>query len=138
MRAACREPGGMREIDLSRVLCALEEIPEGGARGFVFGEGDWPLRGFLVRTRDAVHAYVNRCPHAGHGLNLRAHEFLTPDASLILCHSHGALFEKSTGVCVAGPCNGRALKTVPVRVEAGYVLLEDSVEAGSFEHVEAL
>ncbi len=128
----------MREIDTARILCAIEEIPQAGARGFVFGEGDWPLRGFLVRTREGVFAYVNRCPHAGHGLNLRAHEFLTPDASLILCRSHGALFEKSTGACVAGPCAGRALTAVPVRVEAGYVVLEDAVDAASFEHVEAL
>lgn len=128
----------MKEIDLSRVLCALEAIPEGEARGFVFGGGDWPLRGFLVRTRDAVHAYLNRCPHAGHGLDLLPHRFLTPDGSLILCGSHGALFEKSTGACVAGPCNGRALTPIGVRVEGGYVLLEDGVDAASFEHVEAV
>jgi nitrite reductase/ring-hydroxylating ferredoxin subunit len=126
------------EIDLARVLCALEEIPPGGARGFVFGEGDWPLRGFLVRDAKGVHAYVNRCPHAGHGLDLRPHQFLTPDGSLILCRSHGALFEKSTGACIAGPCNGRALTAIPVRVEAGYVLLGDAVDAASFEHVEAV
>ena len=126
------------EIDLSRVLCALYDIPVDGARGFVAGQGDCPLRGLLVRTRGGVHAYVNRCPHAGHGLNLRPHEFLTPDGSLILCHSHGALFEKSTGTCVAGPCAGRALTAVPVRIEAGFVLLADGVEAASFEHVEAV
>lgn len=127
----------MAEIDLSRVLCALEEIPPGGSRAFVVGEGDWPLRGLLVRTRAAVHAYVNRCPHAQHPLNLHPHDFLTPDASLIVCNSHGALFEKSTGYCVAGPCAGLALMAIPVQVEAGYVLLADGVDAASFENVEA-
>ncbi|MGE0580631.1 MAG: Rieske (2Fe-2S) protein [Steroidobacteraceae bacterium] len=128
----------MTEIDLSRVLCALGEIPVEGARGFVFGGGDWPLRGLLVRTRDGVRAYLNRCPHAGHGLDLLPNEFLTPDGRLILCRSHGALFEKSTGACVTGPCAGRGLTAIPVRVEAGYVLLEDGVDATSFEHVEAV
>lgn len=130
--------GTAREFDLSRVLCALDGIPEGGARGFVHGEGEWPLRGFLVRDRGTVRAYVNRCPHAGHGLDLLPDRFLTPDGRLIICRSHGALFEKATGACVAGPCAGRALTAIPVRVEAGYVLLEDGVDAGSFEHVEAL
>lgn len=91
-----------------------------------------------MRTRDGVHAYVNRCPHAGHALNLLPHRFLTADGSLILCMSHGALFEKSTGLCVAGPCAGRALTTIPVEVDAGLVLLAGEVDPGSFEDVEAL
>ena len=34
-----------------------------------------------------------------------------------------ALFEKQTGYCVAGPCSGRSLIALPVRVEQGHVLL---------------
>lgn len=128
----------MSEIDLARVLCALSDIPEGGAREFRIGAGDWPLRGFLVRTRQGVHAYVNRCPHAGHALNLRPDRFLTADGSLIVCSSHGALFEKSTGFCVAGPCAGRALTALAVEVRAGLVLLAEPAGAASFENVEAL
>ena len=33
------------------------------------GEGDWPLRGFVVRRGELVRAYVNHCPHAGFPLN---------------------------------------------------------------------
>lgn len=127
-----------REIDTARVLCTLADIPVGATREFRIGAGDWPLRGFLVRTRDALHAYVNRCPHAGHALNLRPHRFLTADGSLIVCTSHGALFEKATGLCVAGPCAGRALTTIPVEVDAGLVLLAADVDPASFENVEAL
>ena len=111
-------------LDLTRVICPLNQIPDGGSLGFTVGEGDWPLRGFLVRTRDEVKAYVNRCPHARHPLNLRPNGFLTQDASLILCSSHGALFEKSTGYCVAGPCAGQSLEPIQIQVVEGYVLLE--------------
>jgi nitrite reductase/ring-hydroxylating ferredoxin subunit len=114
-----------REIDTERVLCALEEIPENGSRGFTVGTGDWPLRGFLVRMRDEVRGYVNNCPHAGHPLNLQPHRFLTHDDSLILCNSHGALFEKGTGYCVAGPCAGASLESIAVEVIDGYVLLKE-------------
>ncbi len=113
----------MKETDLTRVVCTLEEIPDGGARGFTIGAGDWPLRGLLVRQRDAVRAYVNRCPHAGHPLNLRPHRFLTADNAVILCASHGALFDKMSGLCIAGPCAGQSLRGVPVEIEAGYVML---------------
>ena len=116
------------EIDLERVICALAELDDPGARGFTMGRGDWPLRGFVVRRGAEVRAYVNHCPHAGHALNLRPHAFLAPDAPLIRCSSHGALFEIETGLCLAGPCAGAQLRAVALRLERGYVLIADDVE----------
>ena len=115
------------ELDLERVICPLHELPDPGARGFVRGEGDWPLRGFVVRRGESVHAYVNHCPHAGFPLNGRPDAFLAPQAPLILCVMHGALFEIETGECVAGPCAGLGLRALPVRVEQGYVMLGEGV-----------
>lgn len=109
-------------------LLELEGLADGGSRAFTLGEGDWPLRGILVRDGDAVHAYVNRCPHAGHQLNFMSDNFLTPDRQLIICRSHGAMFDKASGVCVYGPCTGDALKRVEVVVEAGKVKLRDDVD----------
>ena len=117
-----------QEIDLARVLCSLAELEETGSRGFAVGEGDWPLRGFLVKTETGVAAYVNYCPHAGHPLNFRPHKFLTSDRNLILCSSHGALFARDNGLCIAGPCGGQSLTAVPVEVRSGYVLLADGVD----------
>jgi nitrite reductase/ring-hydroxylating ferredoxin subunit len=121
-----------RELDLERVLCALAELGDPGTRAFTVGRGDWPLHGLLVRRGTEVHAYVNRCPHAGHQLNLRPHEFLTPDGSLLLCNSHGALFEISTGLCVAGPCPGARLRRVPLEIASGYVLLAHGYRPDAF------
>ncbi len=118
---------GLAELDVERVLCALAELDDPGSRAFTAGRGDWPLRGFVVRRGREVNAYVNRCPHAGHPLNLRPHEFLTPDRGLILCNSHGAIFELATGYCVAGPCAGAHLRRVPIEVRSGYVLLAAGV-----------
>ena len=118
------------ELDLARVVCRLSELA-GGARGFTVGGGDWPLRILVVRVADAVHGYLNRCPHAGHPLDLRPQHFLTADGTLILCASHGALFEKSTGYCLAGPCAGHSLTPVPLEVRCGFVLLADSVDVAT-------
>jgi nitrite reductase/ring-hydroxylating ferredoxin subunit len=38
------------------------------------------------------------------------------------------LFEKLTGYCVVGPCAGQSLRTVPLQVEAGFVLLAEDVD----------
>jgi nitrite reductase/ring-hydroxylating ferredoxin subunit len=110
------------------VLCRLCELSDPGSRAFSIGSGDWPLRGFLVRSGDDVFAFVNRCPHAGHLLNMRPDEFLSPDKSVILCHSHGAMFEISSGACVQGPCFGQALIPLPIRMEKGSVLLDGDPE----------
>ena len=104
-------------LDLERVVCRLADLEAHGCRGFTIGRGEWPLRGF-----------VNRCPHAGHPLDLRPQHFLTADGALILCSSHGALFEKSTGYCVSGPCAGRTLTPVPLEVQCGFVLLTGGVD----------
>ncbi len=117
------------ELDLERVICRLSDLGA-GARGFTVGAGDWPLRIFLVRAGNEVHGYLNRCPHAGHPLDLLPGRFLTADGSLILCSSHGALFEKSTGYCLAGPCAGRSLTPVPLQVRCGFVLLAANLESG--------
>jgi nitrite reductase/ring-hydroxylating ferredoxin subunit len=105
-------------------ICDLSEIADPGSRAFAIGSGDWPLRGFLVRKGDDVFAYVNRCPHAGHPLNWQPDDFLTQEKTLIMCRSHGALFELTTGRCVAGPCGGKSLPALRARVENGMVIVD--------------
>ena len=111
------------EIDLARVVCRLAQREEHGARAFTIGGGDWPLRGFVVEYGGGVRGYVNHCPHAGHPLDLLPHRFLTPDRTLIVCASHGALFERNLGQCVAGPCAGQSLRAIPLQIVDGLVLL---------------
>ena len=120
-------------IDTERVLCALDDLSERPSRGFRVGEGPWPLSGLLVRKGDRVRAYLNRCPHAGHPLNLKPHDFLTPDRSLIVCCSHGALFDMDTGYCVDGPCAGESLVPIPIEIVGGHVLLGADVDPADFE-----
>jgi nitrite reductase/ring-hydroxylating ferredoxin subunit len=122
MPAEMRRPVAA-ELDLERVICRLVDLEEYGSRAFTVGGGDWPLRGFVVRSGDGIRGFVNRCPHAGHPLNLRPHRFLTPDRAMILCSSHGALFEKDAGRCLAGPCPGEQLRPVPLEVIGDLVLI---------------
>jgi nitrite reductase/ring-hydroxylating ferredoxin subunit len=119
--------GAHREIDLKRVLCSLAELGDPDARGFTLGDGEWPLKGFVVRRADVVRAFVNHCPHAGFPLNWQPNVFLAPGGELIRCIMHGALFAIDTGDCVAGPCMGHGLQPLPIEVRDGYVVLDDDV-----------
>ena len=123
---------GAREFDVERVICRLSDIDSPGSRGFTIGRGDWPLRGFVVRTDDNVWGYVNRCPHAGHPLNIVPHGFLTAGREAILCSSHGALFDRQSGFCMAGPCSGQSLQSVALKIEAGFVMLADEVDPQAY------
>lgn len=105
-------------------VCRLDELPDPGCREFTIGEGDWPFRGFVVRRGDDVYAYKNYCMHVGHPLNYAPDSFLTKDEGLIICASHGALYEIDTGLCVGGPCPGKMLRAVPVEVVDGMVVVE--------------
>ena len=103
-------------------LCRLDEIDDPGSREFSWGEGDWPLSLFVVRRGDSVWGYVNRCPHAGHELNLMPDDFLTRAGDLIMCRSHGAQFRIDDGLCVFGPCPGAQLQAVSLEIVDGCVI----------------
>lgn len=98
-------------------VCSLHDLGDPGARGFYVGEGDWPFRGFVVRWGGDVFAYANICPHRRHPLDLLPDAFLVEDGKLIRCASHGALFDPENGECLAGPCHGKRLMKLPIRID---------------------
>jgi len=105
------------------------ELSDPGAIEFSVGDGDWPFRGVLVCWQGSVYAYANSCAHLGHPLNLAADQFFTPDNSLLVCASHGAVFEPATGVCVGGPCAGASLRSLECRVDEGSVFVRAPASA---------
>ncbi len=103
-------------------LLPVSALEDPGARNLVLQIGDAFFHGFLVRKGDAVHGYVDRCPHAGLPLARELDGYLTPDKRLITCVWHGALFQVEDGLCVGGPCSGSRLTPWPVAVRDGMVV----------------
>lgn len=120
-------------VPAGTVLALFAELPDGATREFVLGEGSWPPSGFLVRVGDVVHAYLNKCPHALRPLNFLPDRFLTPDGELIQCSAHGALFEKATGLCIAGPCVDESLRRIAIEVQDGQIRLAESLDLPALE-----
>lgn len=116
---------------IRHAICRFDELPEPGARGFSFPGAVIPDEWFLVRYADKVYAYRNLCPHAGRFLNWKPDAFLTRDLTLIMCSGHGALFDPENGNCIAGAALGQALESLAVTVEAGVVMVEAPLEAGT-------
>lgn len=119
----------MSMLPAGTVLARLADLPDGAARVVdLNGEAFPPLTALLVREGEAVHAFLNRCPHAGRPLNFGPGPVLSPDGGLLQCHAHGALFEKSTGLCIAGPCVDDSLRRLPVAVVQGEVRIAEELD----------
>lgn len=105
------------------VLCALDEIPSPGSKGFRWREADAMFAGFVVRKDDLVVGYLDSCPHAGWPLAGFAGRYLTRENDLILCGGHAALFKIEDGACVTGPCPNEKLFPWPVEVRDGQIIV---------------
>jgi len=104
-----------------RVLCRLQDIPDGQARGFLPLNREDQL--FVVRRGATVKAYVNSCPHNWRPLDFAQDRFLSADGRDIVCYAHGAHFSIDTGQCTDGVCIGQCLIAVPARIEDGMILI---------------
>lgn len=104
------------------VLCRLEDIPDGEARGFLPGRRRID-RLFAVRRGAKVWVYLNLCPHNWISLDYAQDKFLSADGREIVCYAHGAHFAVETGVCVAGVCLGERLRPAPHRIEDGELIV---------------
>ncbi|WP_027858331.1 Rieske (2Fe-2S) protein [Marinobacterium jannaschii] len=102
------------------LLCSLDEITDGEARGFEINE----QKLVAVKHRGELYVYHNNCPHRSIPLEWMPDQFLDFDKNFIQCSTHGALFRIEDGECIAGPCIGDRLDTIPHRIEADQVYIE--------------
>lgn len=105
-----------------RALCRLDDIPEGGSRGFGPAPGGFTGL-FAVRREGRVFVYVNCCPHIGTPLDWAPGHFLDPDGRRIVCATHGAEFAIEGGLCLHGPCFGERLESVKIEIRDGVVFV---------------
>ena len=105
-----------------RALCRVEDIPEGGSRGFAAARGGFTGL-FAVRRAGKVVVYVNCCPHIGTPLDWAPDRFLSADGERIVCGTHGAEFAVEDGVCLRGPCLGGRLEPVMMQIRDGIILV---------------
>jgi nitrite reductase/ring-hydroxylating ferredoxin subunit len=87
---------------------------------------------FAVKRDGKIFVYRNQCPHLGVELNWQKDKFLDFDNTMIQCFTHGALFVIESGECLAGPCHGKYLESIPTVERDGAVFLEP-LETGAVE-----
>lgn len=108
----------------AQVICKLADLKEKDAKGYsvvLDDGGEIPL--VVVRRGNEVFVYRNRCPHTGVNLEWQPDQFFDLSEAFLQCATHGALFRPEDGYCLRGPCAGDSLKSLPVRVVGGEVLV---------------
>lgn len=100
----------------AELLCKLDELPDGQARGFQVS--GLTRKVIVVRKGADVFGYLDACPHytSGTPMAWRTDQYLNRDGTRIVCHSHGAQFDIESGECLIGPCLGRSLTPISLSV----------------------
>jgi nitrite reductase/ring-hydroxylating ferredoxin subunit len=103
-------------------LCTSAELEEAGV-ACVFDVMLWrrPARAFALRFEGGVVAYLNRCSHVPTEMDWQPGQFLDAERRFIVCSMHGAVYEPTTGRCIAGPCAGARLMAIHVAERGGQV-----------------
>ncbi len=117
------------------LLCHIDALPDGQARGFdPFGSGQDSV--LVVRRGARLHGYRDLCPHYGDTpMAWRRHAYLSADGGHIVCAAHGALFEIDSGACVRGACLGQALTPVKLTLNAaGEIHMDGAAAAPATTH----
>ena len=77
-----------------------------------------PFPLLLLRSGDHITAFANRCAHFGVPLAARQEHMIFEPHTSLTCNVHYARFRWSDGVCDRGDCEGDALTSVPLHIDA--------------------
>jgi len=118
-----QEPGGPPRIYLGPV----DGLGAAPVSVLLAAELDGRPRQALV-LRDASglpRAYLNRCRHLPIPIDGGSGRYLSDDGRHLLCGTHGAHYRLDDGMCVEGPCEGKALTPIALEVAHGLAWLID-------------
>jgi nitrite reductase/ring-hydroxylating ferredoxin subunit len=108
------------------VICASAALTDGGdgVRFEVRRNGE-VRSAFAIRHDGQVRAYLNRCAHVGVELDWQPGRFFDAEGLVLLCSTHGAMYDPATGNCLGGPCRGGRLIPLAVAEIDGEVVLTE-------------
>ena len=113
-------------------VARVGEIAPGKSKKFLLPFAGREVECFVVNFRGEHRAYVNKCRHVAMSLDWVENRFFDETGTLLLCPTHGAVYDPASGECVAGPPVGKALIRVPLTERDGELWATTPV---SFEDV---
>ena len=102
-------------------ICAAGDLRDNQSIKFTISAEPDPREGFLIRHEGKLTAYYNECAHISLPLDWGDNDFFSLDFRTLVCKNHGAEFQPESGLCVAGPCKGAALKKIEIIEKDGTI-----------------
>jgi nitrite reductase/ring-hydroxylating ferredoxin subunit len=111
-------------------LCAGEGLAErGDGVRFEIARPGGKVPAFALRIDGQPKAWLNQCAHVPVELDWTPGRFLDDTGTVIVCATHGAVYDATDGSCIAGPCRGRSLQPVPCREADGWIEVQALIAA---------
>jgi nitrite reductase/ring-hydroxylating ferredoxin subunit len=130
-----RSAARARKAALRYRVARAADLAPGQSRKFML-----PIEGveeecFLINFRGEFHAYVNRCRHIPIPMDWVDNHFFDEGGHYLMCQTHGALYQPSSGECLAGPAGacGKYLFRIPLEVERDVIYArppDDPIDPG--------
>lgn len=124
----------MTDNHAKQALCHVSDVAEGDAKGFPI-DGDPKRKVIVLRVNGDLIGWRDSCPHYAGGTPMawRTNAYQNADQTMIVCASHGATFDKKTGACTLGPCLGKSLTAVPLRIDADGQVFVDATKTNTIQ-----
>ena len=105
------------------IVAKTADIAPGESRKFMLPIGGIDEECFVINFQGVFHAYVNRCRHIPIAMDWVDNHFFEESGRYLICQTHGALYQPSSGECLAGPSGacGKFLFRVPLEIEQGVI-----------------
>lgn len=115
--------------ETERLICRSGELREAGPGvRFEVKRREGPVPAFAIRWQGRARAYLNRCGHVPVELDFQPGQIFDFSHSYLVCSTHGALYDPTSGKCAGGRCNGVGLQPIPVIERGGAIYLADTSE----------
>lgn len=112
--------------ETEHLICPSDALQEKslGVRFALPGHGEHVF-GFVVRYNGQPYGYVNRCAHVPVELDWQEGDFFNLTREYLLCATHGAYYDPTTGLCLLGPCRGKSLQPLAIVERDGNIYLKE-------------
>jgi len=119
-----RQESGVADSEHPRRIAALEDVPTDTTLRCEATDGQYGVEFILRREDETVFAWRNSCPHEP-DVRLDPGNGAIVTGEHVVCHEHGARFERGDGTCTHGPCRGAVLDEIEVTVRDNEIYLVD-------------